>query len=113
MKRFSARAPVPAIAFFAALLAGSWIFAQRAFNRPMGLMRPNAVVGGVVNLPYMVNDNSGNQWRIFQNGWLQQIGNMPIYSQGASILINGNQVGQTNNQGRMDEKTGELILENL
>ncbi len=61
----------------------------------------------------MMNDNAGNQWRIFQNGWLQQVGNMPIYSQGASILLNGNQPAQPNNQARMDDKTGELVMENL
>ncbi len=87
------------------------LLAQRAFNRPFG--RPNAVVDGMVTLPYMMNDNAGNQWRIFQNGWLQQVGNQPIYSQGASILINGNQPAQQNNQARIDNKTGELVMENL
>lgn len=75
---------------------------------------PGAVgPGGVVNLPYYVQDTRGNQWRIYQGGWVQQQGNQPIYSQGAQITINGNQPQMNNNQGRVDEKTGELVLENL
>jgi hypothetical protein len=69
--------------------------------------------GGVVNLPYSVQDNRGNQWRVYQGGWLQQQGNQPVYSQGAQITVNGNQPQMNNNQGRVDEKTGELVLENL
>jgi hypothetical protein len=69
--------------------------------------------GGVVNLPYLVQDNKGSQWRIYQGGWVQQQGNQPLYSQGAQLQINGNQPNMNNNQGRLDEKTGELVLENL
>jgi hypothetical protein len=84
-------------------------FGQRMIRR--GPADPGP--GGMVNLPYMVNDAAGNQWRIYQGGWLQQQGNMPLYSQGAMMLINGNQVSQNNNQARVDDKTGELIFENL
>ncbi len=94
-----------------ALLAAPAL-AQRGL-RQIPMNRPNSVVGGVVNLPFMMNDNNGAQWRIYQNGWLQQVGNMPIYSQGASILVNGNQPAQNNNQARFDEKTGEVVLDNL
>ncbi len=69
--------------------------------------------GGVVNLPYMFNDNTGNIWRIYNSGWLQQQGNMPLYSQGAMLTVNGNQPNQPNNQARLDDKTGELVLENM
>jgi len=69
--------------------------------------------GGVVNLPYMINDNAGSIWRVYQGGWMQQQGNMPCYSQGAMLMINGQQLGQNNNQGHLDEKTGELILEGI
>jgi hypothetical protein len=86
---------------------------QRAVGRIIP-GRPGTVgPGGVVNLPYFVQDNKGNQWRVYQGGWLQQQGNMPLYSQGAQIMINGAQPNMNNNQGRMDDKTGELVLENL
>jgi hypothetical protein len=89
------------------------VVAQRAVGRIFP-GRPGAVgPGGVVNLPYSVQDNKGNQWRVYQGGWLQQQGNMPLYSQGAQLTINGNQPNMNNNQGRMDEKTGELVVENL
>jgi hypothetical protein len=69
--------------------------------------------GGVVNLPYMISDNAGSIWRVYPGGWMQQQGNMPSYSQGAMLMVNGQQLGQNNNQGRVDEKTGELILDGI
>lgn len=73
----------------------------------------NVGPGGVVSLPFMVNDNQGNNWRLYQNGWLQQQGNMPLYSQGAMLMVNGNQPANNNNQARVDEKTGEVVFENM
>ncbi|MDQ3441145.1 MAG: hypothetical protein M3478_12435, partial [Planctomycetota bacterium] len=69
--------------------------------------------GGSLNLPYAVNDSVGNQWFIYQNGWLQQQGNNQLYGQGAMLQINGNQPSSRNNQARLDEKTGEIIFENM
>ena len=57
---------------------------------------------GSVNLPYVVPDNMGNQWRIYQYGQLQQTGNMPLYSQGAMLHINGNQP-QMQGRAHMDQ----------
>ncbi|HEV2296030.1 MAG TPA: hypothetical protein VGR35_19450 [Tepidisphaeraceae bacterium] len=75
---------------------------------------PGAVAaGGMVNLPYPVSDNAGNQWFVYQGGWLQQQGNNQIYSQGAQLQINGQQPSGRNNQARLDEKTGEVIFENM
>src|SRR5687768_15364494 len=68
-------------------------FAQPMARRVMG----GAAAGGQVNLPYVVQDNQGNQWRIYQYGYLQQQGNMPLYSQGAMLMINGNQPVQRMN----------------
>ena len=68
---------------------------------------------GMVNLPYMAQDNTGNNYRIYGGGWFQQNNNMPLYSQGAMLNINGQQVGQNSNQAKLDGKTGELIFENL
>ena len=66
---------------------------------------------GMVQLPYMSNDNNGNNWRIYQGGWFQQQNNMPLYSQGAMLMINGQQAMQNNNQAKVEEKTGELTLD--
>jgi hypothetical protein len=81
----------------------------RAVARP-GLP---AAAGGQVNLPYAVPDQTGNQWRVYYNGYLQQSGNMPIYSQGATLTINGNQPPMQNRMAKLDDKTGELILDGL
>jgi hypothetical protein len=83
--------------------------AQRVVRPPRGAVGP----GGAVNLPFMVNDNKGNNWRVYQGGWIQQQGNQPLYSQGAQITVNGNPPNMNNNQARLDEKTGELIFENM
>ena len=81
--------------------------AQRMIpNQPAG-------PGGTVSLPYMVADNTGNQWRVFQSGYLQQSGNMPLYSQGAMLNVNGNMPQQPNRMARLDPKTGELLLEGM
>jgi hypothetical protein len=106
--RWSAAVVVSALVLLCA--AGDDALAQRVpargRNTPVG-------PGGIVNLPYYVQDDKGNQWRIYQGGWVQQQGNQPLYSQGAQLQINGNQPSMNNNQGRVDEKTGELVLENL
>jgi hypothetical protein len=73
--------------------------------------KPGAAPGSV-NLPYAVNDAAGNSWLIYQGGWLQQRGNVPVYSQSAMLQINGNGIGGQN-QARIDEKTGELVFDNL
>src|SRR5688572_8682235 len=76
--------------------------------------RTNRLAGdGAVHLPYTVNDNTGNNWMIYQGGWLQQQGNQPVYSQGAMLTINGGQPNMQQNTARLDEKTGELVLENM
>ena len=84
--------------------------AQPARNRP----RPGPMPGTIA-LPYNASDTLGNQWMIYQAGWLQQQGNMPIYSQSAVLTVNGN--GNSNNranqQARIDDKTGEVIFDNL
>jgi hypothetical protein len=75
--------------------------------------RPAVGPGGNVNLPYMVADATGNQWRIYQGGWMQQAGNMPLYSQGAMLMINGAQPNMNNNVARLDNDTGEVVFENM
>jgi hypothetical protein len=68
---------------------------------------------GSVNLPYQVADSDGSTWAIYNGGWIQQRGNRQIYSQGAMININGAPLSSRSNQGRLDPKTGELVLDDL
>src|SRR3954471_9243619 len=77
------------------------------------IIRSTVGGGGVARLPHQMPDSAGNPWSFYQSGWLQVQGNQPLYSQGAMLMINGNQPGQRNNQAKLDEKTGELIFENL
>src|SRR5438552_3074168 len=76
-------------------------------------INPQPAGSGMVNLPYNLNDNAGNSWMIYQGGWLQEQGNQQIFSQGAMLMINGNQPQVRNNQARIDEKTGEIIFEKM
>jgi len=64
-----------------------------------------------VTLPYTQPDKDGNQWMVHYYGYLQQQGNMPVYSQGAMLQINGQYPQARNNQARVDDKTGELIFD--
>ncbi len=96
----------------AIILIGAWAAASSG----QLMAQPVAVApaaGGTVSLPYLLSESGGNQWRVFQGGWLQQQGNTPLYSQGAMLSINGNQIAQSNNEGRIDPKTGELIIDGL
>jgi hypothetical protein len=68
---------------------------------------------GTVNLPYNTSDNQGNQWMVYQPSMIQMQGNNPVYSQAAQITINGNQPQLNANQARVDDKTGELVMENM
>src|SRR5256885_15773214 len=81
---------------------------RAAMKRIAGGNQPAA---GTVNLPYSFNDNTGNQWFFYQYGQFQQQGNMPVYSQGAMLQINGQYPQARNNQARVDEKSGELIFD--
>ena len=68
---------------------------------------------GMINLPYTSTDNQGTQWMVYQPGMLRMQGNMPVFAQAGQLILNGNQPNMMNNQARLDEKTGELILENM
>ncbi len=103
--------PVVAIVLMTSMLLT--VPESRAEKRIRGPVAAGAAGGGIVNLPYIVNDNAGNQWMIYQSGWLRQQGNMPLYSQAATLMINGQHVGQQNNQARQDEKTGEVVFDSL
>jgi hypothetical protein len=66
----------------------------------------------IVNLPFNMADNSGNRWMIYQQGMLRQQGNA-LFSQGAVLMINGSSMAASSNQGRIDDKSGELVIDNL
>lgn len=68
-----------------------------------------------VNLPYMQPDKDGNQWMVHFYGYLQQQGNMPVYSSTGVLTLNGNSTTgrMPQRSAKIDGKTGELILENL
>src|SRR5688500_3713966 len=85
----------------------------QAVRRAMGRVANVVGAGGGTNLPYNVNDNQGNQWMIYQAGQFQQQGNMPIFSQGAMLQVNGQQPQARNNQASLDPKTGELIIADM
>jgi len=102
---------------FASVVAFAAVALCAAVSRAERLIRPAFIGGGAgpgtVNLPYVWNDNTGNQWQFYQQGQFQHSGNMPVYSQGAMLMINGNYPQGRVNQARMDEKTGELVFDNL
>jgi hypothetical protein len=67
---------------------------------------------GGVNLPYTVGDGKGQSWIVYQPSTIQMQGNFPVYQQAATITIGGQQP-QMQTAPRMDDKTGELVMENL
>src|SRR5947207_3356009 len=79
------------------------------------LARPLAAADQTVTLPYMSPDKDGNQWMVHFYGYLQQQGNMPVYSNAGVPAINGTGASGRipQRQAKIDGKTGELILENL
>lgn len=104
------------------LAASAVVFASMVLVTAISGAQPRALArvvraigggGGTINLPYQVRDASGNQWMVYQGGWIQMQGNNPVYSQGAMLQLNGNQPNVHNNQARLDAKTGEVIFENM
>ena len=90
---------------------GIGVSEAKALRRIMVPQQPNGQ--GMVNLPYQVQDGTGLTWMVYNGGWLQQQGNNPMYSQGAMLHINQNQLQQNQPQARLDAKTGEVVLENM
>jgi hypothetical protein len=101
-------AAVAAVVFVATTAA---LARQRMMIAPAAGGPPGA--GGMVNLPYQVQDNTGTTWMLYGSGWLQQQGNMPMFSQAAILHVNQNQPTMTVNQAKVDAKTGEVIFENM
>ncbi|MEZ0264422.1 MAG: hypothetical protein ACAI43_06825 [Phycisphaerae bacterium] len=81
-----------------------------------------ALIGGqavraadqAVTLPYTQPDKDGNNWMVHYYGYLQQQGNMPVYSSTGVLTINGSSTsGRMQRTAKLDGKTGELVIENL
>src|SRR4051794_5615425 len=73
-----------------------------------------AAADQVVNLPYTQPDKDGNQWLVHFYGYLQQQGQMPVYSNAGVLTVNGASTsGRMQRTAKLDGKTGELVLENL
>ena len=66
----------------------------------------------VVTLPYQQPDKDGNTWLVHYYGYLQQQGNMPVYSSAGVLTVNGvSTSSRMQRQAKIDGKTGELVLE--
>lgn len=78
-------------------------------------LTPVRAADQTVNLPYMQPDKDGTQWMVNYYGYLQQQGNMPVYSNTGVLTVNGNaSTGRMPQRtAKIDGKTGELLLENL
>jgi hypothetical protein len=68
--------------------------------------------GGRVNLPYTVSDPAGGMWFIYNDGALRQQMGPAVFAQGGMLTLDGNNFNAPNNQGTIDAKTTELVLEN-
>jgi hypothetical protein len=95
-------------------LAGTGVAVGQNMNRPAAQVRLAPADGSKrVNLPYTLPVKGGTPWMIYPGGIFRQNGNMPIYSQGAQLVINGNSANGHNNLAQIDSKTGELIIDSL
>ncbi|HTW95815.1 MAG TPA: hypothetical protein VMD30_13515 [Tepidisphaeraceae bacterium] len=92
----------------AALLVLLAVFSPPAQGRFFGFGSDSSQV----NFPYTVNDDAGDNWFIDGQGTIRQQMGQPIYAQGALLSINGAYFNAMNNTGKLDSKTGELVLEN-
>lgn len=77
------------------------------------IMPAGAAGPGMVGLPYMFQDGSGGVWRVYPGGWFQQQSNMPLYSQGAMLTVDGQSANVMGNSAKLDPKTGELLFEDM
>lgn len=95
------------------LAVAALVMLPAPLNAQLKIAARGARPAGTIPLPYTSADGAGNQWMIYQQGWFRQQGNMPLYSQAAMMTINGNGANNAANQARIDEKTGEVVIENI
>jgi hypothetical protein len=98
----------------ATVIVSSLLFAAAAGAQPVNfrMMGAMATPGpGVHPLPYVIPDNSGGMWYVYNDGALRQQMAPAVYAQGALLTIDGNNFVANNNQGTVT-KSGELVLSN-
>jgi hypothetical protein len=62
----------------------------------------HAEPGDEFTLPYMLNGGDGSQYFIQRGGWFGQQGNVPVFSQAAMLMTNGQPFPQNQQNVRMD-----------
>ena len=67
--------------------------------------------GNAGQLPATGSDAHGNNWMAYQPSYLQCQSNLPVYGQTANLTVNGQQPTSNNNAARVDDKTGELVID--
>jgi hypothetical protein len=103
----------PRLAVAIVILCGAISATGQQFAAARMIMNGAAAGAGMVNLPYMFQDNNGGTWRVYQGGWFQQQSNMPLYSQGAMLTVDGQNPTMNVNTAKFDAKANEVIFENL
>lgn len=112
MRRIRWTTIVPLVALAAACAPIAAVGQPIAVRGP--LVRGGGGQPGQVGLPYrmMQADAQGNGYFIYQGGWFQQQGNIPQYSEGGLLMVNGNPPNMTNNMAKL-EPDGEVVIENM
>lgn len=75
------------------------------------VMRRNP--GAARGLPWQASDGHGQSWYVYQPWLVTLQGNFPVYNQAAVIAVNGTQPQLNGFAARVEEKTGELVIENM
>lgn len=96
------------LAFTATLVLASTALSARLF---MPHVIDKQAKAGQVNLPYSMRSSDGNQWFVYNGGWVQNQGNRPVFSQGGILYVNGSSMSGDNNGTKL--KNGDLVLENM
>ncbi len=106
----------PWLVLFTAAVLAATAAAHAARGGPPGQWRFMRGGGGGGTLPVNGSDGHGNSWVVFQPWNLQGQSNLPVYNQAATLTVNGQQPtvnGNGNGSARIDDKTGELVLEGM
>jgi hypothetical protein len=95
-----------------ATVAGAAVHAPGAWRFRGGMV--GGAGGGSNMLPATGSDGHGNTWMVYQPSYLQSQSSFPVYGQTANLQVNGQQPSFPGNTlGRVDDKTGELVMDNL
>ena len=99
------------VAIPVSLMVAMLALSRASSAQPAFRARPGAAPGTVA-LPYRVGaDAMGNQWMVYNGGWVRQQGNMMALSEVAVLMINGAGASTNTNQARLDGD--QVVLENM